>query len=178
MELFFLLWRNSPSGPRPPRCRGFMITLRHTTLGRTPLDEWPARRRELYLTTHNTYKTNIHAPGELRTHNPSKRAAEDPCLRPCGQGDRHGAFDCLKYVVNQSLILITSSTTNLDLQRMELRPAGNAKLTVNPTWEAVYQAQIHLHLFYVPEPKTKEQNHCLQNVVLSRLFTVPIVRCL
>jgi hypothetical protein len=31
--------------------RGFTITLRHTTLGRTPLDEGPARRRDLYLTT-------------------------------------------------------------------------------------------------------------------------------
>jgi hypothetical protein len=28
----------------------------HTTLGRTPLEEWTARRRDLYLTTHNTYK--------------------------------------------------------------------------------------------------------------------------
>jgi hypothetical protein len=26
------------------------------TLGRTPLDEWSARRRDLYLTTHNTHK--------------------------------------------------------------------------------------------------------------------------
>jgi hypothetical protein len=35
--------------------RGFTITLfRHTTFGRTPLDEGPARRRDLYLTTHNT----------------------------------------------------------------------------------------------------------------------------
>jgi hypothetical protein len=30
-------------------------TLRHTTLDRTPLDEGPARRRDLYLTTHNTH---------------------------------------------------------------------------------------------------------------------------
>jgi hypothetical protein len=29
--------------------------LRHTTVGRTPLDEWSARRRDLYLTTHNTH---------------------------------------------------------------------------------------------------------------------------
>jgi hypothetical protein len=38
--------------------RGFAIThFRHTTLGRTPLDEWPARRRDHYLTTtHNTHK--------------------------------------------------------------------------------------------------------------------------
>ena len=28
---------------------------RHTTVGRTPLDEWSARRRDLYLTTHNTH---------------------------------------------------------------------------------------------------------------------------
>ena len=26
-NIFFLPWRNSPSGPRPPQCRGLMITL-------------------------------------------------------------------------------------------------------------------------------------------------------
>jgi len=31
------------------------MTHRLTTLGRTALDGWSARRRELYLTTHNTY---------------------------------------------------------------------------------------------------------------------------
>jgi hypothetical protein len=29
----------APSGPGLPHYRGFTITLRHTTLGRTPLDE-------------------------------------------------------------------------------------------------------------------------------------------
>ena len=29
-------------------------TQRRTTVGRTPLDEWSARRRDLYLTTHDT----------------------------------------------------------------------------------------------------------------------------
>jgi hypothetical protein len=29
----------APSGPGPPHYRGFTITLRHITLGRTPLDE-------------------------------------------------------------------------------------------------------------------------------------------
>ena len=33
-----------------------MITLRHTTVGRTPLDECSAQRRDLYLTTYNTHK--------------------------------------------------------------------------------------------------------------------------
>ena len=30
-------------------------TQRRTMVGRTPLDEWSARRRDLYLTTHNTH---------------------------------------------------------------------------------------------------------------------------
>jgi hypothetical protein len=36
-----------------------MITLRHTTLGKSPLDEGSARRRDLYLTTHNTHNRAI-----------------------------------------------------------------------------------------------------------------------
>ena len=34
-------------------------TRRRSTVGRTPLDEWSARRRELYLTTHDTYNRQI-----------------------------------------------------------------------------------------------------------------------
>jgi hypothetical protein len=36
--------------------------LRHTTDGRTPLDEGSARRRDLYLTTHNTHKIQTSMP--------------------------------------------------------------------------------------------------------------------
>jgi hypothetical protein len=76
------------SGPGPPHYRGFTIALRHTTLGRTPLDEWLARRRDLYLATHNTHKRrDIHAPDEIRTRNPNKRQAADPPLRPRGHWD-------------------------------------------------------------------------------------------
>jgi hypothetical protein len=43
--------------------RGFMFThFRHTTVGRTPLDEGPARRRDLYLTTHNIHKRQTSMP--------------------------------------------------------------------------------------------------------------------
>jgi len=51
-----------PSGPRPPHCLGFTTTLRHTTLGRTPLDEWSAPRTDLYLTTHNTHNRQTSMP--------------------------------------------------------------------------------------------------------------------
>jgi hypothetical protein len=50
-------------------CLGLLISrfhdhtlIRHTTLGRTPLDEGPARRRDLYLTTHNTNKRQTSMP--------------------------------------------------------------------------------------------------------------------
>jgi hypothetical protein len=83
-SLFYLLVHS--------RCRGFVIsfdrTQTHTTVGRTPLDEGSARRRDLYLTTQTLYKTNIHAGGGIRTHNPSKRSAADPHRRPHGHWDR------------------------------------------------------------------------------------------
>jgi hypothetical protein len=62
-------------------------TQAHTTVGRTPLDKGSAHRRDLYLTTQTLYKTNIHAPGGIRIHDPSKRAAADPRLRPRGNWD-------------------------------------------------------------------------------------------
>jgi hypothetical protein len=35
---------------------------RRTTVVRTPLDEWSARRRDLYLTTHNTHRQTSMSP--------------------------------------------------------------------------------------------------------------------
>ena len=37
-------------------------TQRRSTVGRTPLDEWSARRRDLYLTTHNTHNRQTFTP--------------------------------------------------------------------------------------------------------------------
>ena len=37
-------------------------TQRRTTVGRTPLDEWSARRRDLYLTTHNIHNRQTSMP--------------------------------------------------------------------------------------------------------------------
>jgi len=59
---FFYHGATAPSGPGPPHYRGFTITLRHATAGRTPLDEWSARRRDLYRTTHNTHKSKTTIP--------------------------------------------------------------------------------------------------------------------
>jgi hypothetical protein len=84
---FMAYCSTAPLGPRPPNFLSFEITLRHTTLGRTPLDEWSARHRDLYLTTHNTHNRQTSMPpGGIRTRNPSKRAAADPRLRPRATG--------------------------------------------------------------------------------------------
>ena len=65
-------------------------TQRRITVGRTPLDEWSARRRDLYLTTHTTHnrQTDIHAHSGIRSHDRSRRTAADLRLRPCGHWDR------------------------------------------------------------------------------------------
>jgi hypothetical protein len=58
---FFFLWLDSPIWAWASSFRrGFTITyFRHTTVGRTPLDQGPARRRDLYLTTHNPHNRQI-----------------------------------------------------------------------------------------------------------------------
>jgi len=61
-SVFFFHVASAPSGPGPPHYRGFTITFRHTILGGTPLDEWSARRRDLYLTPHITHKRQTSMP--------------------------------------------------------------------------------------------------------------------
>ena len=75
----FLSWHVSPSGPKLPDCWGLEITLRHTTVGRTPLDgDRPVTDTS---TWQHLQQTDIHAAGGIRTHNTSKRTAADPFLR-------------------------------------------------------------------------------------------------
>ena len=66
-------------------------TIRHTTIGMTPLGERSARRRYLYLTSHNnTRDKKNHALRVTRTRNPKKREAADLRLRPPGHLNRPG----------------------------------------------------------------------------------------
>jgi len=50
-------------GSWPPHSWGFLDhTQRRTTVGRTPLDEWSVRCRDLYFTTHTTHNRQISMP--------------------------------------------------------------------------------------------------------------------
>jgi hypothetical protein len=64
------------SGSGPHHYRGFMITLRHTTLDMTPLDKWWAWSRDLYLTTHNAQNRQTSMP--LAGFEPTIPASERP----------------------------------------------------------------------------------------------------
>jgi hypothetical protein len=69
----------------------FLIFLDHTqrrsTVGRTPLDEWSARRRNIYLTTHDTHNRQISMPpvGFEATVSAGERPAATYLMRSCLQ---------------------------------------------------------------------------------------------
>ena len=60
---FFLLWHCDPMRVMASSFLRFLDhTQRRTTVGRTPLDERSARRRDLYLTTRNTHNEQTSMP--------------------------------------------------------------------------------------------------------------------
>jgi hypothetical protein len=59
----FCFFSATQRGSWPPHSWGFLDHIqRRTTVGRTPLDEWSARRRDIYLTTHNNHNTQTSMP--------------------------------------------------------------------------------------------------------------------
>ena len=60
---FFFLWRCGPTRVMASSFLRFLDhTQRRTTVGRTSLDEWSVRRRDLYLTTYNIHNRQISMP--------------------------------------------------------------------------------------------------------------------
>ena len=61
--IFFLLWRFDPTRVMASSFLRFLDhTQRRSTVDRTPLDEWSAHRRDLYLTTHDTHNRQTSMP--------------------------------------------------------------------------------------------------------------------
>jgi hypothetical protein len=86
-HFFFYQGSTAHSEPRPPHYRGFMITHRQTTLDRTPLDEWSARPRDLYLTTHNTHDRQISTPSDgLEPAIPASKQPQNHALDSAATG--------------------------------------------------------------------------------------------
>jgi hypothetical protein len=89
--LFVCFRRNSPQWAMASSFTTFLDhTQRRTAEGRTSLEEWSARRKDLYLTTHNTHNRQTSMPPVgFESYNPSKREAADLRLIPRGHWDRH-----------------------------------------------------------------------------------------
>ena len=75
--VFVCFWRYSPQWARASSFTRFLDhTQRRIALGMTPLDEWSACRRDLYLTTHNTH--NRHPSKPPTGFEPTISADEQP----------------------------------------------------------------------------------------------------
>jgi hypothetical protein len=115
----------APNGPGPHTYLGFTIT--HTTLGRTPLDEGSARRRDLYLTTHNAYNRQApippagfepRIPASERPKTPRPLGSTEISYRQCWFRNRRDVCSCLYWstvifrscvaIVRQRLLLLLS----------------------------------------------------------------------
>ena len=77
-------------------------TQRRTTVCRTPLDKWCSPLQgPLPDNTQHSQQTDIHSTVGIRTHNFSRPAAGDLCLRKCGHWDRplYYSFPPLTYKI-------------------------------------------------------------------------------
>jgi hypothetical protein len=121
----FFIWRNRPQWARTSSFTRFLDhTQRRNTFGRTPLDEWLACRRDLYL----TYNTNDRHPCPRWDSNPhsTQRATADSSLRRCSHWDQKVKF-MIHNLDDDQLIKLAISLTNLIMQplsvpRVSLRP--------------------------------------------------------
>ena len=100
---FFSLWRCGPT-----RAMSFSIlrfldhTQRRTIVSRTPLDEWSARRRDPYLTTHNTHNRQTSMPpvGFERTISASERLQTYALDRAATGTGKHSLYTTLIISLN------------------------------------------------------------------------------
>ena len=91
--LFCFLWRCGPTRAMASSVLRFLDhTQRRITVGKTPLYKWSARRRDLYLTTHNTHnkQTSMHPVGFEPTISASERPQTARLLRPAHGLGRNG----------------------------------------------------------------------------------------
>jgi hypothetical protein len=100
-SLFFSHGTTSPSGPGPPHCRGWDSTGRVIGPKQSPLRD----------NTQHSQETDIHAPGGIRTRNPSKLAAADSRFKPRDHWNRPNLhirvqFKTKMLKVNKYLFLI------------------------------------------------------------------------
>ena len=126
-------------------------TQRRTTVSRTPLNKRSARRRDLYLTTHNTHNRQTFMPtAGFEPHNFSRRAAADLHLRQrrhwdlsifcqfkisgstyCTVHKRRTSLSCYKYV--RRVVIWNPRKCRLQNNTVEGHCSLNTGLFISPS---------------------------------------------
>jgi hypothetical protein len=112
---------------------------------------------------YNKHNTDIHAPGGIKTHDPSKRAAEDPRLRPHGHSDRLHLLICLLNLWSLSNSVISVSLCLIHSVPFFRYTSLNHFLTLISISHKLYFTIFNSHL--------------LHNSPLSPIFHVSLCRC-
>ena len=100
-----------------------------TDIHRTPLDEWSARRTDLYLTTHNTHNRQTC----FRTRNRSKQAVAAPRIRPRSQWDAMTQnINWIRTSCNTSHSILTSILISSTLRRMHSLVLSISETKIHP----------------------------------------------
>jgi len=118
----------------------------HYTLGRNPLDERSARRRDLYQTTHKL-TTDIHALDGIRTDDSSKRATAEP--EPWNESSRGRGVQSRSGQLKERKVSCTCQDFNTPAFRSRSFPnalPADVSLNVRGEVSRQHKQQIALHI--------------------------------
>jgi hypothetical protein len=104
-------------------------TQRRATVGRTPLDEWPAIRKDHYLTTHNTHNRQISMPSVgFETTISAGERPKTYALDRAATGTGIYIHKLVFHVYVIILMLLTHWNTNFFKQKIISRSIYNLKI--------------------------------------------------
>ena len=92
----------------------FMRIPDHTQRRTTSVRVISTTQRHLPDNTHHSKQTDLHAPGGIRTHNLSRRAATDSRLRPRGNWDRMHTHLHIRYIYIYYFLPYTYTGTRIN----------------------------------------------------------------
>ena len=113
--------------------------------------------------TQHSKQTDIHAPGRIRTHDLSRRAAEDLRLRPRGHWDRlTNKLQTLNYFCKTFLLIELQQN---EKPSMETRKTGTTTGDDNAQCVIKLSKRLHQHLCLFLEPT----NFCVRRFLSLNL---------
>jgi len=180
--LFFFFWRTRFPPPPPltkwARAPSFTRFLDHkqrrTTVGRTALDDWPARCKDLYLTTHNTHNRQTSMPPV--GFEPEITESERPqthVLDRAATGIGCCEVKCLEFIIHLTnnstahLVLLITSLSNFLHQNQHLFETDYV-FSIQLLFLRFYSSDSRLHYVIWAHPKAELQNkHIIWQISLA-----------